>query len=408
MKKIVLLLIIISAAISLSAGERTGWGWGGVPALNYNADDGFGYGVLMNLFNYKEGGYDPYYLKIKPIIFFTTGGKQDHTFFVDSPYLLGRGWRFNFRIRFKQENYYPFYGFGNDSHFDPDFIKTDDNDDPLNPIYGTHYYTFQSTQIKCIVNFQKALIKQSNGKPKYSLLIGGGIANNSNEYNDNDAIKTKVEEFVDQGKISNKEFKGFFNSYIKAGLIYDTRDNEPAPNRGGWSSLLIEGYSKVVGSETNFARITLTDRRYFTLMDNLVFANRVIYEKIVGDVPFSMLYPFGGSVRADEGIGGYRTIRGQLKNRYLGTEKAFMNLELRYKFYDFMFANQDFYLAGSVFYDVGRVWHEDDDTGGLKNLKDGKGVGLHIGWNENFIVYAEMGFGHEVGGQLYIDVGYLF
>ena len=91
MKKLMLLVVIILCVGSLTAKERTGWGWGGVPALNYNADDGFGYGVLLNLFDYRDGGYAPYYLKIKPIIFFTTGGKQDHTFFVDSPYLLGNG-----------------------------------------------------------------------------------------------------------------------------------------------------------------------------------------------------------------------------------------------------------------------------------------------------------------------------
>jgi outer membrane protein assembly factor BamA len=406
MKKLIILFCLIG--VSLMAKERTGWGWGGVPALNYNSDDGAGYGVLLNLFNYKEGGYEPYYFKIKPIIFFTTGGKQDHTFFIDSPYMLGKGWRFNFRIRFKKENYYPFYGFGNDSEFFEEYIETDDDGNSLDPIHGKHYYTFRSTQFKMIANFQKALVMRKDNKPKISLLLGGGFANVDNQLNENEGLETMMEEYLVSGKIGKKEFNGYFNSYLKTGIIYDTRDNEPAPNSGVWSSILMEAYTKLIGSETNFLRMTLTDRRYFPLTQNLVFANRILYEKILGDAPFSMYYPFGGSVKADEGLGGYRSIRGQLKNRYIGPEKIFGNMELRYKFCDFSFLNQDFYLAASTFLDWGRVWHEDDEESGFKNLKFGKGVGIHLGWNENFIVYADLGYGHEVGSQLYVDVGYLF
>jgi len=113
-------------------------------------------------------------------------------------------------------------------------------------------------------------------------------------------------------------------------------------------------------------------------------------------------------MKADEGLGGYRSIRGVYKNRYIGATKFFVNMELRYKFYEFSFANQDFYLAANFFYDFGRVWDEHDQTSGLANLHTGKGGGIHIAWNENFIVYAEMGFSQEAGSQLYIDIGYLF
>ena len=115
-------ILITSSFIFAEQKERTGWGWGGVPALNYNTDDGFGYGILLDLFNYKDGGYSPCYFKINPIIFFTTGGKQDHTLFFDAPYLLGKGMRFNVRLRFKMEDFYPYYGLGNDSEYHESYI----------------------------------------------------------------------------------------------------------------------------------------------------------------------------------------------------------------------------------------------------------------------------------------------
>ena len=65
-------------------------------------------------------------------------------------------------------------------------------------------------------------------------------------------------------------------------------------------------------------------------------------------------------------------------------------------------------LVGSEMCIRDRVWHENDLKGDFTNLHTGKGGGVHIGWNENFIVYAEMAFNAESGSQLYIDIGFLF
>jgi outer membrane protein assembly factor BamA len=404
--KIVLLVLLAFVTLNAQEKEHTGWGWGGVPAINYNADDGFGYGFVLNFFNYKDGSYKPYYYKINPIVFATTGGKQDHTLFFDSPYLLGHGFRFNIRLRFLLEDYYPYYGLGNDSEFNPDFIDEDNSDNPS--LYrGKHYYTFQSDQIKFFANFQRAFAYRDNGKPKVSVLFGLGIVNVSNSYNKNENIKTRLEEDVESGIITEDEFNGGMNNFLKFGLIYDTRDNEPAPNRGIWTELLSEFYTNLVGSDYNFTRLTLTDRRYFQILDNLVYANRIVLENLFGDPPLNMLYPYGSSIMADEGLGGYRSIRGVYKNRYIGTTKFFMNMELRYRFYEFSLFNQDFYLATNIFCDLGRVWY-DESIDSIDNLHAGYGIGLHVGWNENFIFYGDLGFSKEAGSQLYVDIGYLF
>jgi len=406
----VLIIIILCEFAYGQSENRTGWGWGGVPAINYNADDGFGYGVLVNFFNYRDGGYNPYYYKIKTQIFKTTGGKQDHILFFDSPYLLGKGLRFNVRLRYKTEDYFSYFGLGNDTKYDSEFIETDDDDNPTNPdkYKGNDYYTSKSKQIRLLANLQKALIYGKNDKPKLSALVGLGILQASGDINENDAHLTKLSEDLANDIISQKEIDGGMNNYLKFGLIYDTRDNEPAPNSGAWSSILSEFYTKYIGSDFDFVRLTLTDRRYFSITKKLVYANRFVYEKCFGDAPFIMYYPYGSSMKADEGLGGNKSIRGIFKNRFIGPEKMFLNMELRYKFFNFNFANQDFYLAANVFYDLGRVWHENDEEKGLKNLHAGKGLGLHIGWNDNFIISIDNGFSEDAGSQLYIDVGYMF
>ncbi|MCK4689905.1 MAG: BamA/TamA family outer membrane protein [Candidatus Marinimicrobia bacterium] len=409
-RTIIVAMILVFFNLGLSQSKkRTGWGWGGVPALNYNADDGFGYGILLDLFNYGTGGYSPYYFKINTIIFFTTGGKQDHTLFFDAPYLLGSGIRLNVRFCYKTEDYYPYFGLGNDSEYNADYIETDDDNNSLDTLHGKHYYTVQSDKVILISNLQKALVYREDGKPKISALAGLGIIHVNTTENENDGIVTKFRYDIDSsGVLTSKDTKKAYNNFLKFGIIYDTRDNEPAPNTGVWTDLIGEWYTKLIGSNHKFLRLTFTDRRYFRIMEKLVYANRILVENIFGDAPYTMYYPIGSSFRYDEGLGGYRTIRGVFKNRYIGTTKFLVNMELRYRFYEFSFASQNFYLAANVFYDFGRVWHENDSESGIKNMHDGKGIGLHVAWNENFIVYADMGFSKEAGSQLYIDIGYLF
>ena len=399
--------VLISLVVMCVYGsnERTGWGFGGVPAINYNADDGFGCGVVLNFFYYSRGGYRPYYFQLKPIIFFTTGGKQDHSLFFDSPYVLGKGLRINFLVKYLKENYYPYYGPGNSSEFCSEYVEVDKDGNPLDTLHGRHYYNFQTEQIRTILNLQKKIYEE--GGRKIFVLGGCGLFKARNSYCKNNGIKTLLQKDVENGVIDPEDIKAGVNSFLKLGIVYDSRDNEPAPNKGVWFEVLIETYLKALGSYKSYYRLTITDRGYFQLSKKLVYAQRVLFEKAGKEAPFYMLYPIGGSFRSDEGLGGYRTIRGVLKNRYLGRTKFLANFELRYRFYETEVKGQDVYLAFNIFYDVGRVWWDKNDRG-FGNLHAGKGGGLHIGLNENFIVYAEMGFSREAGGQLYLDLGYLF
>ena len=102
--------------------------------------------------------------------------------------------------------------------------------------------------------------------------------------------------------------KGGWSDYLKFGLIYDTGNNEPSPSRSAWIEILAELSSRFLGSSHNFSRITLTDRRYCSIIsDYLVCANRVVYEMVIGSVPFYEMFSFGSSFRKEEGLGGSRS-----------------------------------------------------------------------------------------------------
>ena len=56
--------------------QREGWGWGGLPAVAYNSDDGLGGGVVGNIYRY-DGMTAPYKMELYFLFYVTT--KQVHT-----------------------------------------------------------------------------------------------------------------------------------------------------------------------------------------------------------------------------------------------------------------------------------------------------------------------------------------
>ncbi len=409
MKRLLVFLLLVSfASLSLIAEDntRTGWGWGGVPAINYNADEGFGYGVVGNIYNYADGGYSPYYWTVQPQIFFTTGGKQEHWLWFDSPYLLGNGIRLTAELKMLKQLYNPYYGIGNDSKYNELIAKVDKDDVPEDTtvFLDKHYYTYYRERLSLKADFMKALSTHENGRPKLSVLLGFGVVSTKNDTN---GTISKLAEDLAAGTVSQSEIDGGFTNYLKIGVVHDTRDNEPAPNRGHWSDFVIEWYPKLLGSDYQYTRMTVTDRRYFSIMKKLVFAQRLLFEKNFGDIPFYDMTFYGSSFKVDEGLGGSKSLRGVLKNRFLGQTKFFANFEFRFRFLEFSAVGQDFYLATNEFVDLGKVWAEDDETD-FSNIHMGYGAGLHIGWNENFIIAVDGGTSNETGLQLYIGLGYLF
>ena len=106
-------------------------------------------------------------------------------------------------------------------------------------------------------------------------------------------------------------------------------------------------------------------------------------------------------------MGGAKSARGLLKNRYLGPVETFGNLELRWRLTDFRMAGQNLFLALSAFYDFGGAWNNLDDFS-LDTLHGGQGGGVHVGWDESFIISIDGAKGEDVGLALYIGIGYLF
>ena len=104
-----LLLLRPAPADAGAAHESTGWRPTAIPLLNFSSDDGTGYGLRANLYEY-DGRTVPYRRKYSAQLFFTTGGKWVHRLLMDTPRFRGGGDRLEVELVYEKEEFANYYG----------------------------------------------------------------------------------------------------------------------------------------------------------------------------------------------------------------------------------------------------------------------------------------------------------
>ncbi len=383
------ILLAAPVAHAQEASSPTGWEPNGLPALNYDSDEGFGYGALLELYNYGDGGYAPYRFTIQPTVFLTTGGRRDFTLFFDAPHLLPAGWRVDVGLGSEKQIASPYYGLGNESVYDP----------ALEDLEGQYFYRFGRTRRRAAFNLQRSI-----GDLPLRVLVGAGITRTTINSQPEDAVETLLrEDYV------GREIPHGWSNHLRMGLVWDTRDRETGPRAGAWTELLVTVVPEFLGSETGYLRWTFADRQYFPMGDRLTFANRFLVQNIDGVAPFYDQYVVQSSFKSQEGLGGAKTLRGIPRNRYVGKGMFLWNAELRWRTYDFEMLGRPLHLVLSGFVDSGRVWEDGLEWESLvSDLHTGVGGGVRVGVGENFVVSVDMGHSGEASAPFYIGLGYLF
>jgi outer membrane protein assembly factor BamA len=239
------------------------------------------------------------------------------------------------------------------------------------------------------------------------------------------------DEYVNAGLISEDEKKGGSHFILKLGLIYDTRDNEAAPNRGMWSEVLVMmAPQSLSNTPYGFIMLTATHRQFFTLAPKkLVLAYRLSYQGTIGGTtPFYILpYLFNSYALTTkpDGLGGSRTIRGVLRNRVVGDGAVNGNVELRWIFWRTFLFKQNFYLGLTGFFDAGMVVQDRYvNRDAIETVRQpfffdtqsdrphyGTGLGLRAALNENFIITVDYGFAldkRDGTSGLYLGISNIF
>ena len=437
MKQAVLIFLLLvicyqyGFAQSDSTETKEGWNIGLLPVISYDSDLGLKYGGLTNIYDYGDGSYYPKYKhSIYLEISRTTKGSGINQLFYDSRNVFpNRNIRVTADVSYLTEKAMHFYGFnGYKSVYNPDWVDPDHED-----YISRMFYRYERKLFRSLLDFQGPL------QGKWHWLLGGGHFNVNigevdidnlnedlkpeNKLPDTFSLYTKYKE---NGWISTEESDGGIVNYLKAGLVYDSRDNEPNPMKGMYSELLFMTAPKLLGNAENpYTKMVLTHRQYFTIVpERLSFVYRLSYQgTISGKAPFYMepymIMSFSPNV-SNEALGGAKTIRGILRQRILAEGYTFGNFEARWKMAKFRFINQNFYLALSGFFDTGRAvdYRKTGDSSSSSYLsgKDEKlhhsvGVGFHAAMNENFILAADYGIAlDERDGKqgIYVGMNWLF
>jgi hypothetical protein len=399
------------AASSHEPWDTKGFGFGGVPALNYDADNGFGFGVVGTLYWY-DGVTRPYRLAVTLQIFMTSKLVQDHNVVVDWLRAGDLPLRVSTRVGYLQSLSQNYCGFGGDVTCDPavavEEAKRAGLVDEEADTFASRYYKRRFINPYALVQARYTLVE----KPARFEVMGGyrGFSFLPGSWDDEDK-DGRPDLFPYAGSLYAKEHpdgEPGFDSAVQLGVMIDSRDNEPSPTQGLWAESSVRVASSLLGSTWSWAGGNLTLRAYAPFTDDhtLVLADRFVLDGVVGDPPIQELARVGGS--ADHYIyGGSEAGRGIRAQRYLGKLRMYNQTEARWRFWEAPeFLGQHFAFTGVAFLDAGVVGREIFDPGPM-DLAVGYGGALRVSWNENFIVRFDLGFSpiEDDVPSLYVTIG---
>ncbi len=171
-------------------------------------------------------------------------------------------------------------------------------------------------------------------------------------------------------------------------LVWDSRDNTLAPHGGLYYQASFLVFGGFLGSDYDYARLTLDARHYLALAPTQTLAVEVFLDALAGDVPFNQLAQLGGVVR----------MRGYYEGQY--RDKSYAMAQVEYRVMPLFWR-----LGAVVFAGLGEVSERWRDFS-LEGLKWAVGAGLRYALNveERIHVRLDAGVGPGTWG---VDVNIL-
>ena len=434
---------------------KKGYNFGPLPAVAFDADKGFQLGALLNIFDFGNGSTYPntrqqWYFEAS----FFTKGSQLYVVSYDNKFSIP-GIRFSTALAVTNDKAMDFYGFnGYMSYYD--YEKVNDGKKSDQSCFYTPKYRINRLAALFKADFTGNIWENKLfWEAGYHLSYFDQGAINREKINKNkdenkkfpESEPTLFEQYREWGIIKENEADGGLNSTLRLGLLFDTRDKEAAPSRGIWAEAHLTLAPKWLGTTNPYYKYSATFRHYIPVVksDILTFAYRLNYQGTFGTTAPYYVLPYittMGQTYDRDGMGGYRTIRGIMRNRVQGLDMASYNAEIRWRFVSFTLWNQNISFGLNAFSD-GTMVTKNYDMSFERKISDfpseeafhksnreyaqymmqgtskdhlhiAVGGGLRFIMNQNFIVCFEYGkpvgkYGKQDGnGAFYINTGYLF
>lgn len=444
MKKLSFFLALTALVVNMSAQDtsrhvRTGWTFGVLPSVAFDADLGFQYGALTNIYYFGDGSTYPEYLhSIYAEAAYTTKHFGIFRLSYDSKYLIPKH-RLSVDMTYLPDQMCDFYGYnGYMSHFVSGYSNQDD------PAYISRaYYKYRRDLFRFSADIQGEISKPWYWNAGLGILyfgVGPVDVDRLNKFTrDEDKYLpdtvTLYDRYVSYGYIKTDEASGGVHPYLHGGVTFDTRDRLQNPTRGIHADAFFTYYAGI-GSMSNYNNLKFNAawRHYLPIIANrLTLAYRVGTQlTLAGDCPFYLntyLNQLYMQRVVYEGLGGANSVRGIMRNRILAPGVAFANVELRTQLFSFKVGKNLFYVGINPFVDAGMVVQPYDyvvsdpllynpvtglwDDSRLHSLHLSGGCGLKVAMNDNFVLSVDWAtaFDKQDNGKfsnLYIKMGYMF
>jgi hypothetical protein len=380
-------LLLLSVASAQEPWQERGWGWGGLPAVNYNSDEGLGLGAVGSVFRY-DGEISPYRTAVNLVLFGTTGAVQTHSVEVDALQLGDRPLRLTAKAEFAATKTGNYCGTGPavtcsaffaEAAADQLGLEGEEREEMLRL-----YYRSQFLNPNAQINLRWAIDPMPH---RVELLFG---------YRANGLIPgdlASAEPYPNS--LYAEDFPGGERGLVSqavVGVMIDQRDFEPAPTRGYWAEASVRAASKALGGDYDHVGFNLTWRGYLPLgTDRLVLADRVMADGLVGDAHTLELTIPGGFQRYTF-FGSYNAGRGIRLRRYVGKVKAMNQAELRWTPWSPVVAGVPVDLTVLGFSDLGFVGSEFTEIEQMfETPLPTAGAGLRVAVDRTFVVRADVG-----------------
>lgn len=437
---------------------RTGWTFGILPSVSYDADLGFQYGALSNIYYFGDGSTYPEYLHSFYVeASYTTKRYGVFRFFYDSKYLIPKH-RLTLDVSYLPDAMCDFLGYNGYQTVYNDYWRNSKKYTIEDGYRTRAFYKFKRDIFRFMGDIQGTIHgnwKWGAGLGVLGYNIGGVDIDMLNKGKKpekilpgRDSIPGLYDKFVQWNIIKENEKNGGWHPYVRAGIAYDSRDKQQNPNKGIYADVFLTYYA-AFGKQANFnnLKFNATFRHYVPIYkDYISFAYRVgVQLNAAGDCPFylnSYLNNMYMQRVMYEGLGGGNSLRGVMRNRILANGVGFANVEFRFKICKFTVGKEHFYIGLNPLFDIGMVLqpYELDETMVKKAIREndpsfdintldqylkfGKdariyrphmsaGIGFKAAMNENFILSVDWAVPFDKQdnagmANLYVKIGYMF
>jgi hypothetical protein len=367
------------------AGSDDGrWGFAALPRFTISSDDGLGLGVRGTAFWYRWDT-SPYKTAISFQLWATTNLVQHHYVRIDALDAFNVPLRLEAEAGLFQTLSLNFCGLGDRS------VCADE---------GT------ASKVRYIAPYASALARLRLVDAPIVQLAGGwrGTAYVPGTWGDFSPYPGSAYALIRPGGEEG------FTSQLLAGAVFDTRDYEPAPTKGIAASLVVRAADPLLGSTWRFAGGNAQLLVFSPLARNLVLAQRLVADVIVGDAPIVELMKTGG-LQESFAYGGQDFGRGLRLARFVGAVKVMAQEELRFDLFHIDAFGNDVGVGAALFLDVGAVSATlEDFSQELPVPAWGAGVALRASWNRNFLMRIDVALSPVEGARvgLYTAPGHPF